>query len=249
MIKAQIKRRLWLWQNQFLSLLLLYLVFPVLLFSLVGLSFRNIFTQSLNQVPYDQWVFPGILILIGAIVIFPPIYRDFFQLRIHKKILKTVALAPYTKQKLVLSFLIVSVLEALIVAMISSLFLSNLVSTGFSFFQLMSLFLFLILIYTLIGNIFISFCLAIESTSTLLIASISLFILLLFGSGLLFELAYFPITVQKILSFQPFGLLGQTIHNYYFHQNLNVNIIISIIILVGIWTVGNGVLLRKKLVQ
>ena len=46
---------------------------------------KNIVVQSIDQVPYDVWVFPGIILLIASVSTFSLIYRDLFDLRIHKK--------------------------------------------------------------------------------------------------------------------------------------------------------------------
>jgi len=249
MILALLKRRLWLWQNQFLSLLVLFLIFPIAIFSLLDLSMRNIFIQSLGKIPYDQWAFPGMIAIIGSLVIFPPIYRDFFHLRVHGKVLKTVALAPFTKRSMVTSFLAVAVLEALIISIGTSILFVNLISTGFTVGDLFILYFFLIILFCLIGNLFISMALWLESATPFLLATFLTYFLIVFGSGFIFELNYFPVTLELILSLFPFSLLIKALHLSLFANIIDWAIIVPLILLIILWSAGNGFLLRKKLIQ
>ena len=59
---------------------------PLLLHIGITMVMKNIVGQSIDQVPYDVWVFPGIILLIASVSTFSLIYRDFFNLRIHKNI-------------------------------------------------------------------------------------------------------------------------------------------------------------------
>ena len=249
MIIALLKRRLWLWQNQFLSLLVLFLIFPIAIFSLLYLSMRNIFIQSLGNIPYDQWAFPGIVAIIGSLVIFPPIYRDFFHLRVHGKVLKTVALAPFTKRSMVISFLGIAVLEALIISIGTSILFVNIISTGFTIGDLLILYFFLAILFCLIGNLFISMALWIESATSFLLATFLTYFILVFGSGLIFELNYFPVSLEFILSLFPFSILIKTMHLSLFANIFEWTIIVPLILLIILWSAGNGLLLRKKLIQ
>ncbi|MBL7014433.1 MAG: hypothetical protein ISR83_08430 [Candidatus Marinimicrobia bacterium] len=249
MILALLKRRLWLWQNQFIPLLILFLIFPIAVFSLFDLSMRNIIIQSLGKIPYDQWAFPGIITIIGSMIIFPPIYRDYYHLRVHGKVLKTVALAPFSKRVMVHSFLSVAVLEAMIVTIGTSILFVNLISTGFTFGKMFGLYFFLILFYGLIGNIFITMALWIESATIYLLATFLTYCFIIFGSGLLFELDYFPVSLEFMLSLLPLSLLSKAMHLALFSNSIEWILIVPIIIIIALWTIGNGMLLRKKLIQ
>ena len=126
MILALLKRRLWLWQNRLIPSLILLLAMPVILFALVNLSLKNIMGHSLSGVPFELWVIPGLIFVISSVGLFPLLYRDFFDLRVHQKVLVHVALAPYRKRMLIGGYLIVAGIEAMILSLISLVLFSSL---------------------------------------------------------------------------------------------------------------------------
>ena len=88
---------------------------------LVILPLKNIILYSLSEVPYEIWVYPGFIFLISSLALFPSIYRDFFDLRIHRKLLINVVLTPYSKSTIISSYLICAVIEALFFGIISAI--------------------------------------------------------------------------------------------------------------------------------
>jgi len=203
MIIPLLKRRLYLWQNNLFPLLVLFMVFPIIVFSLLNLSLRHIFIRSLSDIPYDQWAFPGILFILSSMVIFPLIYREFYHLRVQNKILKTMALSPYTKWDIVISFLGITIFETIIISIFASVVFLSLVSVSFSLGQMIVMYLFLLLYLSILANLFISLSLAVESV-ILFFGSVFLsFIILFLGSGFLFELDFFPSTLHTLLSYLP----------------------------------------------
>ena len=95
-------------------------LFPIITFLMISLPLKNIIRFSLAGVPFDVWVFPGLLFIINSFILFPSIYREYFELRIHKKVLVNMSLTPHTKTTIILSSLIVSILEAFFVVIFST---------------------------------------------------------------------------------------------------------------------------------
>ena len=60
---------------------------------MIGIPLKNIIRFSISGVPYDVWVFPGLIFIIGSLAIYPTIYREIFDLRVHRKVLLNIALA------------------------------------------------------------------------------------------------------------------------------------------------------------
>ena len=58
---------------------------PTLLHITITMVMKNIFIYSLDEIQYEIWVFPSIVILISILSTYSVIYRDLFNLRIHKK--------------------------------------------------------------------------------------------------------------------------------------------------------------------
>ena len=85
---------------------------------------KNVFIYSLDEIQYEIWVFPGIVILMSLLSTYSVIYRDLFNLRIHKKAFVPITLAPYSKSYLVIAILISAIIESLIYGSIAMIILS-----------------------------------------------------------------------------------------------------------------------------
>ena len=114
-MSAFIIRRWWLIRNRFISSIALALVVPSILSTVTVLGTKNIVIRSINGQPYEVWVLPGLMMFMGAILITPLIYRDFFDLRIHNKALIPMTLAPVRKSTIILGILISALFEVLAV--------------------------------------------------------------------------------------------------------------------------------------
>ena len=123
--------------------------------------------QSLSGVPFDFWVIPGLIFIISSLGLFPLLYRDFFDLRIHRKVLVNVALAPYRKRELIGGYLCVAGIEAFLIGIISLIVISGFTAYSYSLLESLALLLCLVLYLFLLGNLFISMGLLIDTVTTL----------------------------------------------------------------------------------
>ena len=114
-MSAFIIRRWWLIRNRLISSIALALVVPSILSTVTVLGTKNIVIRSINGQPYEVWVLPGLMMFMGAILITPLIYWDFFDLRIHNKALIPMTLAPVRKSTIILGILISALFEVLAV--------------------------------------------------------------------------------------------------------------------------------------
>ena len=154
MIRALLIRRIWLWKNRILSGLILLFAFPLFVFVMINLSFRKILIRSISDIPFDEWVYPGMVFFVAAFAVFPIIYRDFFDLRIHRKVLVNIALSPYSKLKMISSYLCVSTIEALVLGITAMVVYAFIIPFPFTIIQLISMVFYLILFTIILGNIF-----------------------------------------------------------------------------------------------
>jgi len=113
MIVPFLQRRWWLFQNRILLTLAVALILPIFLYLGLSLILKNIIVRSVAEIPYQLWVIPGMMFLISMLALIPILYRDFFDLRIHKKTLLPMSLAPLSKPLLVTGILMAALLEAL----------------------------------------------------------------------------------------------------------------------------------------
>ena len=122
MITALIKRRFCLWQNRLIPSVFILLLLPIFVFAMIGVPLKNVLRYSLSGMSYDIWVFPGLIFILGSLSLYPLLYREFFDLRIHRKVLINIALTPHTKNKIVFASLVAACMEALVVASIGAIF-------------------------------------------------------------------------------------------------------------------------------
>jgi len=82
LIKALFFRRFWLIRHRLMTTVSFMVLLPLLLHIGITMVMKNIVGKSIDQIPYDIWVFPGIVLMIASVSTFSLIYRDFFNLRI-----------------------------------------------------------------------------------------------------------------------------------------------------------------------
>jgi len=249
MISALINRRLWLWRNRLIPSVFLLFLLPIITFAMISLPFKNIIRFSLAGIPYDIWVFPGLLFVISSFVLFPLIYREYFELRIHRKVLINMALTPHSKGTVIFSSLVVSVLEALIVIIFSTIVYASFIPIPVDLINLIFLVLCLVLYNLLLGNLFISLSLIIDTLTTMLLATFMLFLIVLFGNGFLIEFSFFPLGLDSLMKASPLSIpfqIYQKFHSTGIIDYISISISIA---LVYLWILLNSHILKIKLRQ
>ena len=249
MIKALIKRRYWLWRSRLISTLSTTFLLPIMISIMVILPLKSIILYSLSEVPYELWALPGFIFLISSLALFPSIYRDFFDLRIHRKLLINVVLTPYNKSTIIFSYLICAIIEALFFGMIATIVYFLFIDLNFLIIDYLVLIFFLLLHLLLLGNLFFSLCLLINSISVIWVSIFLVFNFILFGNGFIIQLEFFPPVLEKFLKSQPFSLSFQAMQRFLSIDTINWVYITIISILIYLWVLTNGYILKKKFQQ
>lgn len=247
MIYALLMRRIWLWQNRLLSSIVLLLALPVLIYGLISVSFKNIMVQSLSGVPFDIWVIPGLIFIISSLGLFPLLYRDFFDLRIHRKVLVNVALAPYRKRELIGGYLCVAGIEAFLIGIISLIVISGFTAYSYSLLESFALLLCLVLYLFLLGNLFISMGLLIDTVTTLFLMTALNFIFLIFGNGFIIEFGFFPVNLATFLKWLPLSIPFQIFQLFNQTGLMDWALFAGLTIFGLLWTLANTSILKRKL--
>ena len=240
-------RRIWSWKNRLVPSLLLLLTLPVILFVLVGLSLNNIMRNSLSGMPFELWVIPGFIFIISSMGLFPLIYRDFFDLRVHRKVLAHVVLAPYRKRIMICGYLIVSGIEAIILGVISIGIFSAISSFPLSVIQTLFMIVCLGLYLLLLGNLLISMGLLIDTVTTFSMISFITFIFILFGNGFIIEFGFFPAGIASFLKWQPISIPFQVFQLYINTNIIDWPMLVYHLVLVIFWVIANTQILKRKL--
>ena len=249
MIKAFLLRRLWLWRNRLVPSIFLFFFTPILLFIMISTPLKNIIRYSISGIPYDIWVFSGLIFIIGSLGLYPIIYRENFDLRVHRKVLLNIALAPYSKSQLVFGNLVVAVLEALIMCLFSKLIYSSIVSISLNFSNFLFLIFCLVIYLFLVGNIYILLSISIDAITTMILSSFVLIFFMIFGNGFLIEFSFFPSFMESILKYIPISYSHQCYQRFTSTGYVDWMFIAIQIILIYILFVLNGFLLKRKLRQ
>ena len=249
MISALIKRRLWLWKNRLIPSIFFYLLLPVFTFSIISLPLKNIIRFSLSEVPYDIWVLPGLIFIIGSFSLYPLLYREYFELRIHRKVLINIALTPYSKKFIIFSSLVTSGLEALGMSIIGILVYISFTSISLTISSLLFLLLCMIIYLLLLGNLYITISLLVDALTTMFLISSMVFILILFGSGFLIEFSFFPIGFESFLKWIPMSIPYQVYHKFNSTGLVDWGSLSILCILIYVWILFNSFILKRRLNQ
>ena len=240
-------RRIWVWRNQLLPNIFLFFTLPVSVFYFLSLPLKNIMRFSLSDVPYDVWVFPGLMFIIGSFSVYPSIYRDYFDLRINNKVLINISLSPYGKKRIIFSTLVTSLSESFVMILISILIYSTLTSIPFNLVTFLFLGICLSIYLFILGNFLIFLSVMIDTLSVMLLGLITVFILVLFGSGFLFELSFFPVILESILAWSPFAISFQVFQKFHFTEIIDWRSLFGLTIFIYLFTILNSHQLKKKL--
>lgn len=249
MIVALFRRRWWLVQHRLLATLAFALMLPVLLHVFINMALKNVVLQSLNEVPYSQWVFPGFVLIISTLALMPLLARDFFDLRIHGKVLMNLTLAPWSKSILVFGMMVTALIEAFLFAIVGVAVLSLLMPVAFHWYDFGIMLLFTILFNLITGNAIVSLSLAADRVSVFLLGLMMIFLAIVFGSGLIIELEFYPLSVGQVLEYLPTSMAASGLHSILFLNHFDWFQITVPAILGILWTVLNGTFLKRKLNQ
>ena len=249
MIRALLLRTIWLLGNNITSSLILSFVFPMTIFIFTNLAFRKILVAGIYDIKFDTWIFPGMVFLVSGFSIIPSIFRDLFDLRIHKKVLTYLSLTPFSKRFIISSFLVISLIEGIIMSLVSLLLFSFIIPYPFSLVETLALVFYLSIFILLLGNIFITVSILSDKSATFFISIFIIVFFILFGSGLVISLPFFPPSISNIFSIFPIVMIVNAMQSHLFTGFINWPIIlISILFSLGLLII-NSILLRKKLRQ
>ena len=224
-------------------------ILPLLLHISITMVMKNILVRSLDQIPYELWIFPGIILIIASMSTFSMIYRDLFDLRIHKKSFLPMTLAPYSKTQLILGFLITSIVETTVYVIVAMAVLTVFLPSPFDISTYFIILIFTFLYTFIVGNIIITFSVITDRISIYLSVFITMFLIILFGTGILVEFEFYPKTISIILSNFPLSMFLSSLREIIFFNRIDwFQIFIPIIVAIG-WTWVNGYLLKRKLNQ
>ena len=242
-------RRIWLLGNNITSSLVLSFMLPLTVFIFTNLAFRNVLIMSLYDIKFDTWIYPSMVLFVSGLSIIPSIFRDIFDLRIHKKVLTYLSLSPYSKRFIIFSFLMLALIEGIIMILGSILLFSFIIPYPFGLIETIVLLVYSSIFILVFGNILITISILADKSASFLLSIVILFFFILLGSGLIIELSFFPPSVNYILSIFPISMTVQAMQSHLFSGFINWPLIFSpLLFSIGLLII-NSILLRNKLRQ
>ncbi len=249
MILSFIKRRWFLTKSRFFSTLGLALLLPIFLHVSINFSMKYVNSSNAVAIPYESWSLSGLLMLVVTISLIPIVYRDLFDLRIHKNVLFPLTITPISKQKIILGFLFAAVLESIIFVIIALIALGLLTSNLLSLINYLVIIPYVIAYGFVIGNLFISFSLMTNRIMNFLLLIISTVLFITFSSDSVVSINNFPSILENIFKYFPTTMLISGLRKILFDGNFNFISFLYPVIVGFVWTILNGLLLKKKLNQ
>lgn len=247
MIKLILQRRLWIIRNRLFSTFGLLFLLPVFLHIIINLPLKRLVINPLWNVSHEQWIFPGLVIIVSFIMMIPIIYRDLFDLRLHNKLLPSLVLAPVSKANFLYSFILAAIIESTFYAVVIMWIFSLIMIPEFSFIDFLIMFPFIILFIGIGTNILISLSLIIDKTTLFVIMVLAFFIFVIFGSGLIVQFEFFPAIIGDILRYLPTGQIMQALRMAIFSHTYNWPIIFLALFSILLWAYFNGLIFTRRI--
>lgn len=249
MISTLLIRRLWIIKNRFFTTLGLLLILPVFLNVVINLPFKRLVVNPLWNIPHEQWIYPGLTIIVVIMMMIPSVHRDLFDLRIHKKLLPALALTPISKSIYLYNFLITILIETIVYTIIVMAVYSILIVPGFSGLDYLIMFPFFLLFIALGANILITLSLTVNKTTLYNLLMLMFFLFIVFASGTVIEFEYFPEIIGNVLRYLPTGQIMQSLRMALFSGVINWLILLSVLVTIILWALLNGILFKKSLTK
>tara|TARA_Y100001958_G_C21111357_1_gene458194 strand:+ start:147 stop:896 length:750 start_codon:yes stop_codon:yes gene_type:complete len=221
LIRALLLRRAWLLANNLTTSVVILFLFPLSIFIFTNLALRKVPSIGLYDIEFDVWIYPSMILLVTGLCILPSIFRDVFDLRVHKKVLSYLSLSPHSKRYMILSFSIVSVVESIIFGLVSIILFSVFIPYPFGFIKTVGFIFYFSLYIFLLSNIFITISVLSDKLSTILISVFAFIFFLLFGSGLIISPSFYPPSLESSLSLLPLAMLIKAMQSYLFSGFIN----------------------------
>ena len=249
MISALLIRRYWIIKNRLFTTLGLLLILPIFLNVIINLPFKRLVVNPLWNIPHEQWIYPGLTIIVVVMMMIPSVYRDLFELRIHKKLLPALVLTPISKSLYLYSFLITVLIETVVHTILVMVVFSILIVPGFVVLDYLIMFPFFLLFIALGANILITLSLIVDKTTVYNLLMLTFFLFIVFASGTVIEFEYFPEIIGNIFRYLPTGQIMQSLRMALFSGVMNWLIVISTFVTIILWAYLNGIIFKKRLIK
>jgi len=249
LIQAFLLRRWWLFRQRIFSTITLVVVLPIIIHLALTLGIGNIVLETITRLSYQKWLYPGLVLIVNAVVIIPIIYREFFDLRVNSRTLITLSLTPLSKLQLIGLLLLTTLIEATIFSMVAMIIFLYLMDLSLSMLDLLYILVSMNLFGLIVSNGLITISLLTDRINTFFIVTFIFFFFIIFSSELLFEFEFYPHRISAVLDNLPTSMVSNWCRSLMFNGYFYWTLFLTPLGIGLVWTIFNSVLLKRTLRQ
>ena len=242
-------RRFWLLRQRLISTASLVLVLPIIVFLTISIGMKSIIMETMGNISYEEWVYPGLIMLINTIIITPIIFRDFYFLRLESQTLVTLSLSPLSKFQIVIYLIFSAIIEGVILSMVSIFILLYLMEISIGILSLIYIIIAVSLFSLIISNAFTTLSLSTHRINHIFLGASIITLFIIFSSQLLIEFEFYPKSLIDIFKLLPTSMISNWYRSMVFQGEFNVDLFFIPLTIGMLWTFLNSMLMKRVLKQ
>lgn len=245
LIPIFLRRRLWILNHHWLSELTLTLLLPVGIYLSVVAGLNNVVRTSPDGIPFRSWVLPGLVFIITLIASYFPVVIDFFENRRIHPFLESVASTPNSGLAIVTAFTVSLLPEVIAKSLIAGIIVQVLGGIGLEILPFIGLIFFVTILGLFIINLALTVTMLAATPLLQNFVAFFIFLFIMFSSGWIVPLDYFPSSLASILSLLPTTQLLEGGRQLLFHSRITVFTWLMPFLISLIWIILNSAIFRK----
>ena len=210
---------------------------------------NNIIMETMDNISYEDWVFPGLVMIINTIIIAPIIFRDFYYSRLESKTLVTLSLTPLSKLQIISYLIISATVEGLVLSLLPFFILLYLMELAIGITSFIYIILAAFIFNIIIGNALATLSLSSNKINTILVSASIMLLFIFYSSQLLIEFEFYPASIIDIFNLLPTTMILNWYRSVEFEGVFNINSFFIPLAIGFIWLYINSILIKRVFSQ
>ena len=210
---------------------------------------NNIIMETMDNISYEDWVFPGVVMIINTIIIAPIIFRDFYYSRLESKTLVTLSLTPLSKFQIISYLIISATVEGLVLSLLPFFILLYLMELAIGITSFIYIILAAFIFNIIIGNALATLSLSSNKINTILVSASIMLLFIFYSSQLLIEFEFYPASIIDIFNLLPTTMILNWYRSVEFEGVFNINSFFIPLAIGFVWLYINSILIKRVFSQ
>ena len=210
---------------------------------------NNIIMETMDNISYEDWVFPGLVMIINTIIIAPIIFRDFYYSRLESKTLVTLSLTPLSKLQIISYLIISATVECLVLSLLPFFILLYLMELAIGITSFIYIILAAFIFNIIIGNALATLSLSSNKINTILVSASIMLLFIFYSSQLLIEFEFYPASIIDIFNLLPTTMILNWYRSVEFEGVFNINSFFIPLAIGFVWLYINSILIKRVFSQ